>query len=202
MFAELTKDAETTYPVIDAIGERWSPRAFSSRPVEMEKLGSLLEAARWAASSGNGQPWRFLVMTQDDPNYGPFFETLMEGNQVWAKDAPVLILGVARVVRDNGKPNGHAWYDLGQAVANLSTQATAQGLYVHQMGGFHREQAAQALNLPEGHEAVVAIALGYLGDISQLPETLQERETAPRTRKPLAELAFTGTWGEPVIGER
>jgi nitroreductase len=198
---QLKKDAETEYAIHDLLRGRWSPRIFADRPVEAEKLGSLLEAARWSASSRNEQPWRFIVATKENPEaYQTIYNCLMEGNQRWASTAPVLMIGVAtRNFAHNDQPNNHAWYDLGQAVANLSIQAMVEGLYVHQMGGFRKDQARESLQIPETHEPVVAIAIGYLGDLSQAPEDLQQREQARRTRKSLNELVFNGKWGTPLF---
>ncbi len=198
----LEKHAAGDYPLHEIVRSRWSPRAFSSRPVPMDKIGSLLEAARWSASASNGQPWRFIVVTNQQPDlHARFVDVLMEGNQKWAKNAPVLILGIVkRTSERNGKPNAYAWYDLGQSVSSLSLQATADGLHLHQMGGFHKDQAREAFAIPDDYEPVVAIALGYMGSVDELAEDLQERETMPRTRKPLDELVFGGDWGTPLAG--
>jgi len=149
----------------------------------------------------NEQPWRFIVADKhaDPQAHARMAALLTEGNAVWAKDAPLLILAVASLtLARNGKPNGKALYDLGQAVAHLSIQATALGLVVHQMGGFFKDQAGPALDIPDGHEPGVVLAIGYQGDVSSLPDPLREREAAPRSRKPLADLAFAGRWGESV----
>lgn len=194
----LEKSAVTDYPLHELVRDRWSPRAFSSRPVPREKLGSLLEAARWAASSRNEQPWRFIVVTREDVE--PFqraFDCLMEGNQKWNHNVPILIFGVAkRHWSHNGNPNAYAWYDLGQAVANLAIQAVAEGLAIHQMGGFHKDRTRELFAIPEDYEPVVAIAVGYRGDLEDLPEDQRQRELSPRSRRPLSELVFEGEWGE------
>lgn len=136
------KPAETQYPIHELIRDRWSPRAFSDRPVEKETLLSLLEAARWAASASNRQPWSFIVATKDNPTeYERLLGILVENNQRWAKDAPVLILAVAKVINDDGKENRYAFHDVGLALGNLSLQATALGLSVHQAAGFDRDKA-------------------------------------------------------------
>lgn len=186
----MNKVANTTYPIHDVLAQRWSPRAFRDQAVPTETLLSLLEAARWAPSSRNEQPWRFIVATKDDPEmYGRLFDALMEGNQRWAKDAPVLMLGVAALNwSHNDKPNKYARYDLGQAIAHLTVEATAQGLHVHQMGGFSSERARDHFDIPEGYEPVVALAIGYAGVASDLPDDLEERERQQRVRKPLEEL--------------
>src|SRR6202789_2307425 len=191
----LKKTATTSAPIHSLIGERWSPRAFADRPVEPEKLRSLFEAARWAASSYNGQPWNFIVATKNDPeNYKRVLESLIEFNQGWAKNAPVLALSVAKLKFDDGKPNRHAFHDVGQAAANLSLQAEALGLSVHQMAGIDPEKARKLFDIPADYEAVAGIAIGYAGEPASLPEGLRERELAPRQRKPLDSFVFTGSW--------
>jgi|SRR6266849_563668 nitroreductase len=199
----LQKPAETSAPVHNLIRDRWSPRAFDSRPVEPEKLRSLFEAARWAASSYNAQPWYFIVATKDDPdNYKKILDCFVEFNQGWAKSAPVIALSVARMkFEHNGAPNNHAFHDVGQAAANLALQATALGLQVHQMAGILPEKAREIFGIPEGYEAVAGFAIGYPGHPAGLPDQLREQEHAPRSRKPLDSFVFTGKWGNasPVV---
>jgi nitroreductase len=189
--------APTDHAIHDLLRERWSPRAFAPRDVETDKLARLLEAARWAPSSYNEQPWHFLVATRDQPaEFERMLGVLWEGNQAWAKDAPVLVITAARKhFARGGKPNLHAWHDVGQAIAHLSVQATAEGLVVHQMMGFDAEAARTVYGIPDDHEAVTAVAIGYIGDPASLPEPLRERELAPRERRPLADFVFTGNWG-------
>ena len=195
----LKRPAETSTAIHDLIAHRWSPRAFESKPVEPEKLRSLLEAARWAPSSYNAQPWYFIVGTKDNPeNYKRVLESLIEFNQGWAKNAPVLALSVAKLKFDDGKPNRHAFHDVGQAAANLSLQAEALGLSVHQMAGIDPEKARKLFNIPADYEAVAGIAIGYPGDPASLPDGLRERELAPRQRKPLDSFVFTGQWGKSL----
>ena len=174
----------------ELIQKRWSPRAYSAQSVDEDTILTLFEAARWAASSGNEQPWRFIYATQEQTErYGKLFACLSEGNQVWAETAPVLILTLVKThtIR-SGRPNRYAWHDLGLAVGNLTTQASALDLCVHQMGGFSGEKARQLFDLPSDIEPVTMIAVGYLGDLDQLPEDVRIRELAPRQRKALAEL--------------
>ncbi len=187
------------YTVHDLIRGRWSPRAFSNRTVERDKLLILLEASRWAASCYNEQPWSFMVATQDQPaEYDRLFSCLVEFNQSWAKSAPVLMLSVAKLRFDNdGRENRHAFHDVGAAACNLTTQAIALDLFVHQMAGFDGAKARSLFGIPEDWEPVAMMAIGYLGDPKTLPESLRERELAPRTRKPLTELVFTGGWNQP-----
>ncbi len=195
----LKRPAETRTPIHDLIAHRWSPRAFDSRPVEPEKLRSLFEAARWAASSYNAQPWYFIVGTKDDPEtYNRVLQSFVEFNQGWAKQAPVLALSVARTKFDDGRPNRHAFHDVGQAAANLSLQAEALGLSVHQMAGIDPEKARKLFNIPADYEPVAGFAIGYAGDPQSLPDELRQRELAPRQRKPLDSFVFSGQWGKSL----
>ncbi len=195
------KTAVTDFEIHELLQSRWSPRAFADGSIDKAILGSLIEAARWSASSNNQQPWRFVVATKEEKEaFARILGVIMESNQMWAKGAAALLIGVAKMTRDrDGAPNTYALYDVGQAVAHLSIQATALGLYVHQMGGFHRDQAREVLHIPADHDPVVAMAIGYLGDPDQLPEAQRERELSPRTRKPLTELAFAGDRGAPLF---
>lgn len=186
--------------ILDLLARRRSPYAFSSYPVEPQDLRKLFEAARWSPSSYNEQPWSFVVVTRDEPEgHNRMLSILVEANQKWARHAPVLALAVARLnFAQNDRPNRHALYDLGQAIAHLTVQGTALGLAVHQMGGFDIEQARQRFLLPAGYEPVAVIAIGYPGDPEALPEALRRRETAPRIRRPLEGFVFNGIWGEPL----
>ncbi|MBD2412782.1 nitroreductase [Nostoc calcicola FACHB-389] len=190
------KLALNEYPVHDLIRSRWSPRAFADRPVEQDKVLSLLEAARWAPSSYNYQPWSFIIATKDDQTeYNRLLSTLVEFNQGWAKNAPVLILAVAKVRSDEGKTNRHAFHDVGLALENLTIQATAFDLAVHQMAGFDADSARKQYQIPDDYEPVTALAVGYPGDAQSLADGLRDREVAPRSRKPLQEFVFGGQWG-------
>lgn len=193
------KPAKTSTPVHNLISHRWSPRAFDSKPVEHDRLVSLFEAARWASSSFNAQPWYFIVAAKHEPeNYKKILECLVEFNQAWAKNAPVLALSVAGLkFPHNGEPNRHAFHDVGQAAANLSTQATALGLQVHQMAGILPDKAREIFGIPEGFEAVAGIAIGYPGEAAVLSDQFREKEQAPRERKPLYSFIFDGKWGKP-----
>jgi nitroreductase len=195
----LDKLAKSSFPIHELIAARWSPRAFAPRAVEPEVLGSLLEAARWAPSCFNEQPWSFLVApAADADSFERLAACLSEGN-AWAKRAPVLMLSVAKLAFDrNGKPNRHAYHDVGLAVENLVLQAQALGLSVHQMAGFDVERARANLGIPAGHDPVAMIAVGYRGSADDLPDALRERELAPRSRKALAAFAFGARWGEPL----
>lgn len=191
------KHAQSDHPVHGLIATRWSPRAYASTPVPVEHLRSVFEAARWAASSGNGQPWSFIVATSDEPEtYSRLADCLNEGNVPWATRAPVLGLVVAQTVRSNGRANRTAFYDAGLAMQNLTIQATALGLSLRQMGGFSPDKARANFAIPEGYEPVAMFALGYVGDPSGLSDNHREQETSPRLRHPLPEFVFGASWGE------
>ena len=194
----MNKPANNLHPIHDLIRERWSPRAFSSRPVDPDLLQSLFEAARWAPSAMNAQPWIFLTATAErQPEaHAALAETLSENNRRWAPRAPVLVLALAKGEREPGKPNRYAAYDLGQAVAFLSLQATALGLYLHQMGGFDAHLARQRLAVPSAYEPMVVLAVGYADSPDILPEDIRQRELAERSRKMQEEFVYTGDWGE------
>jgi len=197
---KIEKPAETKTPIHEVLGNRWSPRAFSERPVEREKLLSVLEAARWAPSSRNEQPWAYLVATKEDAqNFEAMSSLLVPFNRTWAQKAPVLILTVAHTQWEKeGTPNRHGIHDLGEATANLVTQATSLGLSTHQMAGFEVEAARERFHIPAGWEPVSVVALGYRAEPETLPEALRGRELEQRRRKPLEEFVFSGTWGNPA----
>jgi nitroreductase len=191
------KFAKTIYPINDLSKIRWSPRAFSGKPVEKEKIRSILEAARWSPSSANEQPWRFMIGFREDETWQKIFNTLDKGNKVWANPAPVLMLCIGKKVRSrNNTPNAHFKYDTGQAAAHLTFEATHQGLFVHQMAGFDPDMAIHEFEIPPDHQPLTAIALGYIGDPSSLPDELKKRELAERKRKDFDELVFSGTFGQ------
>ncbi len=194
----MTKSIMPDHPILELLRKRWSPRAFADRPVEPTKLQSLLEAARWAPSSSNEQPWNFLVATKDNrAEFDRMLACLFEKNQSWAKNVPVLMITVAaKNFAHSGKPNRHAFHDIGLAVSDMITQATALDLFVHQMAGFSPDKARETYSIPDTHEAVTAIAVGYLGDPNTLPDDLRERELERSTRKPLNQFVFTRKWGE------
>jgi len=193
----MQKPAPTEFPVHDLIRDRWSPRAFADKAVPPEVLRSLFEAARWAPSSSNEQPWAYIVATRDDrENFEKMLSVLVEFNANWAKNAPVLALAIAELAfAKNNAPNRNAQYDTGAATALLSVEATARGLAVHQMAGFDPDKARQVFEIPAGWDAIAAIAIGYPGDPESLPQPLRDRELAPRVRKPLSTFVMTGRWG-------
>jgi nitroreductase len=194
----MKKLAETAHPIHPLLESRWSPRAFDSRHVENEKLLSLFEAARWSPSAGNSQPWRFIVTTRDEGCFAALASTLSGNNAAWAPNAPVLVLAVAAPGMRGDTPNRYSYYDLGQAIAHLSVQASELGLQVHQMAGFDGEKARELFELPASLEPVTVVAIGYPGNPEVLPAPLLERELAPRTRKPLDEIVFKDNVGNPL----
>ncbi|HEY8715469.1 MAG TPA: nitroreductase family protein [Candidatus Acidoferrum sp.] len=186
------------FPVHDLISERWSPRAFAEKAIAPEVLTSLFEAARWAPSSSNEQPWAYIVATRDDSeNFAKLVSVLVPNNATWAQKAPLLALAVSETAfAKSGTMNKNAQYDTGAASAWLTVEATSRGLFVHQMAGFDGEKAKQVFAIPPGWEPIAAIAIGYPGDVESLPPVLRERELAPRTRKPLSSFVMTGAWGQ------
>ena len=192
------REAPAAQPIEALIRRRWSPRSFQDRPVADAALASLLEAARWAASCFNAQPWHLVVARRErEPEaHARLLACLSVGNRRWAGRAPVLMLAVARArfPQDDARPNRHAGYDTGAAMAQLALQAVALGLQAHQMGGFDAARAREAFAIPEGFEPMAAIALGHPGAADALPEELRAREVAPRTRRPVAEFAHFGAW--------
>jgi len=201
----MNKEATTSYPINDLARKRWSPRAFLDKPVEPEKLISMHEAARWSASGGNEQPWRFIVGMNGDETWRKIYETLDEGNRIWNGNVPVLILAIGNTISSfNGNMSLYYGYDTGQAVAQLSLEAMNQGLHVHQMGGFSVEKVRTLFEIPGEFQPLTVIAAGYLGDPDSLPENLKKRELLERKRKPLEEIVFSGKFGKPVkfnVGE-
>jgi nitroreductase len=194
----MMKIAQTQHPVHALIAGRWSPYAFSERPVASDDLRALFEAARWAPSSYNEQPWRYIVASREQgERFEMLLSCLVEANRIWASKAPVLALGVVvQAFERNGKPNKAAVHDLGLASAHLTFEATARGLAVHQMIGIEPDRARELYRIPAGAEALTALAIGYAGDPDQLPENLRPRDLSPRVRKPLHDFVFGARWGE------
>jgi len=191
--------ADTARPLADALAYRWSPRAFADRSVSPEDLRTVLEAGRWAASSGNSQPWRYVVARREDADaFAALLACLNEGNQRWAKDAPVLMLAFARRTNDAGKKIFYAHHDLGAASAQMAVQAASMGMQVHQMAGVLKDKMVETVGAPDDMEPMTALVLGWPGEPDTLPEDLEARERAPRTRLPFDAVFFSGTWGEAV----
>lgn len=193
----LQKSATSDHDIHDLITRRWSPYAFSQRPVSDNDLRSLFEAARWAASSYNEQPWRYIVATSANAaEFDRLLSCLVEQNQAWARGAPVLALGCTSLnFALNGKPNAAAVHDLGLASATLTLEATSRGLFIHQMIGILPDKARQLYGIPEGVQPLTALAIGHAAEPDSLPEKYRERDLAPRKRKPLAEFVFGSQWG-------
>jgi nitroreductase len=194
---KMHKPAVTDVALHEVIRNRWSPRAFAEKTVPPEVLRSLFEAARWAPSSNNEQPWAYLVATKNDAeNFAKMLSVLVEFNASWARHAPALALSVAHLkTQREGKTNRVALHDVGSATAQLTFEANTRGLQVHQMAGFDAEKARQTFAIPADWEPVAAMAIGYPGNADTLSEKLRERELAPRTRKALGEFVMTGGWG-------
>jgi nitroreductase len=195
------KAARPDHPILTEIVHRYSPYVYEPRAVEKPKLLACLEAARWAASSFNEQPWSFIMAVRDDAaEFKKALDCLMEANQVWAKDAGVLILTViAKNFTKNNSPNRVAQHDLGIAAGYFSLQAVKEGLQAHQMAGVNLAKVRQVYNVPDTHEPMTAIALGYAADPSKAANAdLGKRDLAPRDRKPLKQWVFTGGWQKPA----
>lgn len=194
----MQKSAESRYPLAPLIRDRWSPVCLTSRKIEPEILGSLFEAARWAPSSYNEQPWAFCFATHDQPQeFAAILSCLVEANQEWARNAYGLMISVAKLgFERNGKPNRHAFHDVGLATQNFFLQALSHGIYCHPMAGFDIDKARTVLNIPATHEAVAAIAFGYPpDDITACPANLQQRDAGARSRKPLSSVVYAGKFG-------
>lgn len=194
----LRKPAPSQYDLHELIQNRWSPRAFQTKPVEGRKVCAMLEAAQWAPSSYNEQPWRFFIGNRDmDPGaWQALYDLMVPQNQVWAEKAPLLLLSLARMnFTHNGKPNRHAFHDVGLATENLVLQAEALGLAVHMMAGFYVDKAVETLGIPPEYEPVAMAAIGYQAEVDALPNAdLKEREQSGRERKPLQEICYSGHW--------
>ncbi|TCK71571.1 nitroreductase family protein [Acidipila rosea] len=189
---EKLKHAPAVSGVPEIILHRWSPRAFADKEVSGDDLKKIFEAARWAASSFNEQPWRFLVGRRGDATYKKIFESLVEFNQLWAKSAPVLILSIGKkTFSHNGAANKYALHDVGAATAYLGLGATAAGLHTHSMAGFDSDKARASLAIPDDYEIGAVTALGYFGDSATLPEQMRQTEEAARSRRPLEEIVLS-----------
>jgi nitroreductase len=202
----IVEDEQTIceYPIHPLIAGRRSTRAFASTSVESEVLASLMEAARWAPSCMNEQPWSFFVARKENKSdFDRLLGCLLEFNVHWAQHARVLLLSIARLTFEStGEINRHAFHDVGQAIANLTFQATVSGLVVHQMAGFDVEKARREFSIPQDYEPVAAAAIGYPGNSAELPEKLRKRDASPRKRKPLTNFVFDGGWGHSADWSR
>lgn len=187
------KTTPTAHTILQAFSDRWSPLSFSDRPIEQAKIAALFEAARWAPSSYNEQPWRYVYATKADGKARETMESLLMPGNAWATNAFLLVVSFAkRTFTFNGQENRHALHDLGAASAYLALQCPALGLICHQMAGFKVEEANKLLGVPEDFVPGSMIAIGYPGDPSALDSKLQEREKAPRSRNPQETFVFRG----------
>jgi len=191
------KRAAPDHPIQQLLVERYSPYGFAERTVSKADLLSLFEAARWAASSYNEQPWSYiLAMREDGEQFQRVLSCLLEANQAWAKAAPVLAIGCTRLnFTRNGQPNRVAIHDLGLASANLSFEATARGLAVHQMAGIVPEKVREIFQVPPDVQPETGLAIGYAADPDSEPEPLRQKDSSPRTRKPLSQFVYGDKWG-------
>ena len=192
--------APTAHKIFETAEDRWSPRAFSDKPMSHEAMLSLLEAARWAPSAFNEQPWRIIAAPRSNPEaFAAMLGCLAEANQSWAKNAQLLLVFVAKdKFTYNGSDNRWSKHDCGLALENLLLQATALGMQAHPMAGFSVEAVRKLYHLPEGFDPVTAVAAGYQGDPDMLEGVLREREKAPRERNPIESFVFEEKWGHPV----
>jgi len=195
------KTARPGKPVHELTLRRWSPYVFDGRALDPDDLASIFEAARWAPSSFNEQPWRYIVATRDDrEEFERVASCLLDANRAWAGQAAVLALGVVSLrFGRNDKPNRVAQHDLGLASAGLTFEATARGLSVHQMAGILPDRARELFEIPEGFEVITALAIGHVGDPDAAAGGLGDRDRAERTRRPLDESVFSGRWGRPGL---
>jgi nitroreductase len=195
----VTNRAKTDYPISEIIARRWSARAFSTRPVENSKLLSILEAARWAPSSRNEQPWRYIVFTNNNPEMLEKAQSVLKEINDYAKRAPILICAIAKkTYSENGNPNRLHFHDLGAANENMFLEAFNQGLIMHEMGGFDVQKAREVFNVPEDYEVGIMIAIGYQDTHHVLPYRLREKAFTPRVRKPLSEIVFIEKIGNGI----
>ena len=199
----MKKTATTPAPILDAIANRWSGRAFDAdKPVTHAQIISMLEAARWAPSCFGDEPWRCIVWdkNKDAEDWQKAFDCIVPGNQTWAESAPVLVLVCADTLfNHNQKPNRWGAYDTGAAAVSLCLQAASMDLMTHQMGGFDGEKAREAFNIPEQYQMMSMLAVGYAADVNSLSGETKERELAPRKRRALSELFYDGVWNQPII---
>lgn len=184
------KTATTTHTIHPLLRERWSPRAFSAQSIAPETMATILEAALWAPSAMNEQPWRYAyALKENEAGFAQLVELLAPGNAAWAKKAAALVVCSTKMTYTlNNKPNVNAFHDAGMANQNLAIQALAEGVYVHFMEGFDKAKAASLLGLAEDMQPVCMIALGYLGEAESLDEPYLSRERAARTRKPMEDM--------------
>lgn len=194
----MEKPANTLLNIHPVIKQRWSPRAFSEKAVQGEQLQRIFEAARWAPSSFNEQPWRFIVGRKGDDTWNALHECLVEFNQIWTKNVPVLVLAIGNTLSAKGEKNSVYEYDVGQSMSFITFQVVAEGLSAHQIGGFSKEKAIDRFSIPDDHEPIAMIAIGYQDDPETLPADFANMEKTPRERKPISELVFSKQFGNPA----
>lgn len=183
-----TKRAQTTHKVLDLIKDRWSPRSFSPTPVTEEEVQTILEAASWAPSANNTQPWRYIYALAGTPGFDKIFSGLMPGNQPWAKNAAALVVSIGiKELPDLQQKNFYSSHDTGMSNAFLILQADSMGISSHIMAGINKAHLAETLEVLATEEVLVVVALGHKDDAEKLEEPYKSRELAPRTRKPLTE---------------
>lgn len=193
----MNKPAVTEFTIDNLLKKRWSPRSFKPTSLTEDEIGSIMEAARWAASASNVQPWRFIVATRDQTeHFAKLLEPLADGNSMWAKNAGALVLAIAQNKNAEGKPQAYAEHDLGQSNVMITLQVESLGLRAHQMAGFDKDKARELFDIPEGFTPMTYIAIGHQDEPEKLVDFLEEREKAPRTRKPLNEIVFRGKFGQ------
>lgn len=193
----MEKPAITKFEIHPLLKQRWSPRSFTDQTVSKESIQRIFEAARWAPSSSNDQPWRFIAGLKGDKTWDMIMETLVEFNQKWAKLAPVLALSIGKKISDkNGRPSKTFMYDVGQSVAYITFQAMHEGLFVHQMGGFSAQKATDLFNIPDDYQVLTAFVIGHKGSPNLLEENFAEMERSERQRHPLNKLVFRENFGK------
>lgn len=193
----MEKPAITQFDIHPLLKQRWSPRSFTDQNVSKESIQRIFEAARWAPSSSNDQPWRFIAGLKGDKTWNMIMDTLVEFNQKWAKLAPLLALSIGKKISDkSGKPSRTFSYDVGQSVAYITFQAMHEGLFVHQMGGFSSQKAAELFNIPEDYQTLTAFAIGHKGSPDLLEENFAEMERSERKRNPASDFVFSESFGK------
>ncbi|TVR41256.1 MAG: nitroreductase [Bacteroidia bacterium] len=193
----MEKPANTLLEIHPVLKKRWSPRAFRDQAVAKDQLQRIFEAARWAPSSHNDQPWRFILGTKGDDTWNKLYECMVDFNRKWAGNAPVLLLAVGKKISDKtGKDNPVFMYDVGQSMAYITFQLEHEGLVAHQMGGFSKDRATELFSIPADHAPLVMMAIGYQDAPDTLPADFAKMEKAPRSRKPIGELVFSGSFGK------
>lgn len=192
---QIEKMANTEYNIFTLIEQRYSPRIFKDEKIKEQDLHKLFEAVRWAASSNNIQPWRFIYAEKGTDAYEAIFECLSDFNKKWAKNAPLLVVSAYKESTDDGKENFHALHDLGLSLGSMTVQAQYLGIGLHHMAGVNWKKAQDVFNVPDGYHITTAIAIGYYGgDLNVLPSDLQKQETSPRKRMPSNQFAFKEKW--------